>query len=114
MEISPTQFDLLDITFLIRLADRLNVDRHTLLESSKHALSEINQKYHSEEHNERDEDEEFQTIFNYEMVADDDEENFRAELQNFDSFMSTTVGSMISGSTPKSVLYTDYDYEYDV
>lgn len=107
MEIAFTEFDLLDVIFLNRLADRLNVNRRTVMETSRQVLNEMIRLNDWEEpvHVEL-------PSFDDEMMAIDADVtgNFYdysdVVLRNYDNFTSPTE-SIISGSTPKSVLYYD-------
>lgn len=107
MEIAFTEFDLLDVIFLNRLADRLNINRRSVMESSRHVLNEMIQLNDWE----KPVHEELPTFDDDAMVIDRDVvgdfyDYSDVALRNFDNFTSSTE-SFISGSTPKSVLYYD-------
>lgn len=42
---SSSEFDLLDVMFLNRMADRLNIDRETVIEASRDVIAEIERTY---------------------------------------------------------------------
>lgn len=99
IDVPPSDFDLLDVLFLNKMADRLHIDRQTVMEASKDVLAEVEQIYNlspqqaNEEMNTANE-----SIFGNGSFHDY-EHTFTVEPGDQDSIGSSVADSIISVST---------------
>lgn len=102
MDFSPSEFDLLDEMFLTKMADRLDIDRRTMVDASREVLADIEKTYNvsqGKEYEDEDEPDSSDPMFDARTFDDfDDDYGFSAGVEDRDSINSPAAESIISAS----------------